>query len=76
VVIMRTGSGEATVEHGRTGLLASDLDEFRAQLADLVQDKRRCLSMGEVARHYVARHHSLEVRLGRLESLLKEHRES
>jgi glycosyltransferase involved in cell wall biosynthesis len=71
VVTMRTGSGEATVEHGRTGLLASDVDEFRAQLADLVQDKQRCLSMGEAARDYVAAHHSLEARLRHLESLLE-----
>ena len=39
VVTMRTDSAELTVQDGRTGLLAKDLDEFRAQLASLTADR-------------------------------------
>jgi glycosyltransferase involved in cell wall biosynthesis len=71
VVTMRTASAETTVEHGRTGLLAGNVDEFRAQLADLLRDRERCMSMGETARDYVARHHSLDVRIRQVEALLE-----
>jgi glycosyltransferase involved in cell wall biosynthesis len=71
VVTMRTGSAEATVDEGRTGLLARDMDDFRVRLAELLDDRERCRAMGEAARAYVARHHSLEVRIGQLESLLR-----
>jgi glycosyltransferase involved in cell wall biosynthesis len=70
VVTIRTGSAEATVDDRRTGLLAGDLDEFRAQLAGLLGSRERCRSMGEAARDYVAKHHSLEVRVQQLESML------
>jgi glycosyltransferase involved in cell wall biosynthesis len=75
VVTMRTGSAEATVDDGRTGLLAADLDEFRARLAELLADRERCRAMGRAARAYVASHHSLEVRVRQLESLLEGQRE-
>jgi glycosyltransferase involved in cell wall biosynthesis len=71
VVTMRTRSAETTVEDGRTGLLARDLDEFRARLEELLGDRERCEGMGRAAREYVARHHSLEVRLAQLESMLR-----
>lgn len=71
VVTMRTGSAETTVEDGRTGVLARDLDEFRARLEELLGDRERCEAMGRAAREYVARHHSVEVRLQQLESLLE-----
>jgi glycosyltransferase involved in cell wall biosynthesis len=70
VVTMRTGSAEATVDDGRTGLLARDAQEFRAQLAELLANRDRCERMGRQAREYVTRHHSLEVRIGQLERFL------
>jgi glycosyltransferase involved in cell wall biosynthesis len=72
VVTMRTGSAEATVDDGRTGLLARDVHEFRAQLAELLGNRARCQRMGHEAREYVSRHHSLEVRVRQLESLLED----
>jgi glycosyltransferase involved in cell wall biosynthesis len=71
VVTMRTGSAEATVDDGRTGLLAGDAHDFRAQLAELLGNRERCERMGREAREYVARNHSLEVRVRQLESLLE-----
>jgi glycosyltransferase involved in cell wall biosynthesis len=71
VVLRRTGSAEVTVEHGRTGLLAADQNEFRAHLAALVQDRQRCRAMGKAARDYVSGRHSLEVRLRELERALE-----
>jgi glycosyltransferase involved in cell wall biosynthesis len=76
VVTMRTGSAEATVDDGHTGLLAGDFNEFRARLAELLGNRARCEAMGRAAREYVARHHSREVRVGQLESLLEGQRES
>jgi glycosyltransferase involved in cell wall biosynthesis len=73
---MRTGSAEATVDDGRTGLLAGNVDEFRARLAELLGDRERCQAMGRAACEYVTRHHSLEVRVRQLESLLEGQRES
>jgi glycosyltransferase involved in cell wall biosynthesis len=70
VVTMRTGSAEATVDDGRTGLLAANGDEFRARLAELLGNRERCRAMGQAAREYVARHHSLEVRVRQLEEFL------
>jgi glycosyltransferase involved in cell wall biosynthesis len=70
VVTMRTGSAEATVEDGRTGLLASNVDEFRARLAELLSNRERCLAMGLAAREYVTNHHSVEVRVRQLEDAL------
>jgi glycosyltransferase involved in cell wall biosynthesis len=76
VVTMRTGSAEATVDDGRSGLLAANGDEFRALLSELLGNRERCEAMGRAAREYVARHHSLEVRVRQLESLLDGQRES
>jgi len=70
VVTIRTGSAEATVDDGRTGLLARDVHEFRARLAELLGDRERCERMGLAAREYVMRHHSLEVRVRQFEDML------
>ena len=72
VVTMRTESGEISVEDGRTGLLATDLDEFRAQLASLTADRARCERMGRAARNFIARSHTIDVRVGQIEALLTE----
>jgi phosphatidylinositol alpha-1,6-mannosyltransferase len=70
VVALRNGSAELTVEAGRTGLLADDMDEFRSQLAALVADRAQSAAMGEAARRYVLERHSIDVRAGQLEELL------
>lgn len=62
VVTMRTGSAEITVDDGRTGLLAADLDEFREHIAALTADPARCESMGTAAREYFLDRHSIAVR--------------
>jgi glycosyltransferase involved in cell wall biosynthesis len=71
VVTMRTESAEITVQDGRTGLLAGDLNEFRDHLASLTGDPRRCESMGREARDYVASSHSIDVRAQQLEEILR-----
>jgi glycosyltransferase involved in cell wall biosynthesis len=70
VVTMRTRSAELTVKAGSTGVLARDLDEFGSQLGTLVEDRTRCESMGEAAREYVVRHHSVARRIDQIEELL------
>lgn len=70
VVTLHTRSAELTVDAGRTGLLAKDLAEFSALLAALACDRARCAAMGEAAQDYVARHHSMKVRIGQIEELL------
>jgi glycosyltransferase involved in cell wall biosynthesis len=74
VVTMRTGSGEITVEHGRTGLLAEDLEAFRHHLATLLSDPIRSKAMGSAGRDYIAGLHSVEVRADQLEELLADDR--
>ncbi len=71
VITMRTRSAEITVEEGRTGLLANDVQEFRAQVAALAADRARCRSMGQAAREYVRRHHSIDTRVRQIEALLQ-----
>jgi len=71
VVTMRTESAEITVQDGRTGLLAADLNEFRDHLATLTSDRRRCESMGREARDYIVSYHSIDVRTRQLEELLR-----
>ena len=68
---MRTESAEITVQDGRTGLLAGDLNEFRDHLASLTGDRRRSESMGREARDYVAGSHSIDVRAQQLEEILR-----
>lgn len=72
VVTMRTDSADLTIDPGRTGLLAADLQEFEQQLAALVADRRRCREMGRAARRYALGFHSLDVRIAQIEALLAE----
>jgi glycosyltransferase involved in cell wall biosynthesis len=73
VVVMKTPSAALTVDDGRTGLLASDLEEFRRALDALASDRPRCEAMGLAAREYVASFHSIEVRARQIEALLDGH---
>jgi glycosyltransferase involved in cell wall biosynthesis len=70
VVTTDTRASRLTVAAGRTGLLAANIDEFRAQLRELVQDADRRRRLGEAGPEYVARHHSLGVRLDQIETML------
>jgi glycosyltransferase involved in cell wall biosynthesis len=72
VVTLRTRSAELTVQHGRTGLLARDDAEWRGQLRLLVGDPAGRRAMGEAARAYVARQHSVVTRARQIEALLLE----
>jgi glycosyltransferase involved in cell wall biosynthesis len=72
VVTMRTDSAELTVDEGRTGLLADDLDEFREQLATLAADRARAKSMGTAARQFIADHHSIDARASQIEEWLRD----
>ena len=71
VVTMRTDSGEISIQHGRTGLLADDVDEFRSYLGALVSDRGRCETMGRAASEHFAAHLSMERHLETVESLLR-----
>jgi glycosyltransferase involved in cell wall biosynthesis len=70
VVTMRTGSAQLIVDDGRTGLLAGDIEEFRTHLAALVADQVRCDEMGQAAREYASRVHSMDVRVREILALL------
>jgi glycosyltransferase involved in cell wall biosynthesis len=70
VVTMRTPAAELTVVDGRTGLLAKNLEEFRAHAARLAGDRVLCEAMGQAAREYVATYHSMEIRIRQIEDLL------
>lgn len=70
VVTMQTRSAEFIVDAGRTGLLAKDMEEFQAHMAALARDKARCESMGDAAREYIAKLHSMETRIRQIEDLL------
>ena len=70
VITMHTRSAELIVEPGRTGLLAKDLEEFQACMAALSSDRSRCDSMGQAARDYIAKFHSIEARARQIEEML------
>jgi glycosyltransferase involved in cell wall biosynthesis len=72
VVTMRTGSGELTVDDGRTGLLANTLDDFRVHVATLLSDRHRCTQMGEPARRFIIERHSTDARAREIEEVLAE----
>jgi phosphatidylinositol alpha-1,6-mannosyltransferase len=72
VVTMHTDSAELTVEACRTGLLAKTLDEFQTHVASLARDKARCQQMGQAGREYIAKFHSIEIRVRQMEELLFE----
>jgi glycosyltransferase involved in cell wall biosynthesis len=70
VVTMRNRSAELTVQHGQTGLLAADLEEFHAHLALLIRDRQLCESLGQAGQEYVARFHTMKMRVQQIEQLL------
>ncbi len=70
VVVMDNDSMRRIVDAGRTGLLASNLDEFREHMAALARDRRRCDEMGRRAREYIERRHSMESQVDQLEEML------
>jgi glycosyltransferase involved in cell wall biosynthesis len=70
VVTTDSRASRVTVEAGRTGLLARNLEEFAARICQLADDRERCRRMGEAAREYVASRHSLDVRIDQIEELL------
>jgi phosphatidyl-myo-inositol dimannoside synthase len=70
-VTMDLPAARLTVADGRTGLLARDLVDFADKLAALLGDPERCALMGAEARRYIERRHSIAVRAGQLEELLR-----
>jgi glycosyltransferase involved in cell wall biosynthesis len=70
IVGLRTPSMEVTVDDPRTGLLAKDVDEFRDQLAMLLRKPAVRESMGQAARRYIDRFHSIEGRVRQIEDML------
>ena len=70
VVTMRTGSGELTVDAGRSGLLADTIEEFKDHLAALASDRTHCSEMGRAARQYFSEIHSTDIRATQIEELL------
>jgi glycosyltransferase involved in cell wall biosynthesis len=74
VVTTRTRSAEMTVDPGRTGLLASDREEFAEQMGTLARDRMLCQEMGAAAQEYVERAHSMEARVRQIEDLIRPRR--
>jgi glycosyltransferase involved in cell wall biosynthesis len=70
VVTMQTTLAQMTLEEGRTGLLAKDLNELPAHLLTLAQDRNRCDEMGRAGAAFVARSFSIEARARQIEELL------
>lgn len=70
VVVMRSTSAEATVQDGRTGLLADDRAEFREHVVSLAADGERSRSMGRAAREYAASSHSIDRQVAEIETWL------
>jgi glycosyltransferase involved in cell wall biosynthesis len=70
IVTTDTPASRVTIRADRTGLLASDLDDFAVQLRKLASDRALCRRMGEAARDYVAAFHTLDVRIDQIEELL------
>jgi phosphatidylinositol alpha-1,6-mannosyltransferase len=70
VVTMQTDSAQLTVDAGRTGLLARNLEEFQVHLRALVRDKDRCEEMGRAGPEYIAGFHSIEAFASQIEELL------
>ncbi|HEX2711331.1 MAG TPA: glycosyltransferase family 4 protein [Candidatus Acidoferrales bacterium] len=70
VVTMQTALAQMTVEAGRTGLLARDLNELPAHLLTLAQDRNLCDEMGRAGAAFVARSFSIEARARQIEELL------
>lgn len=70
VVAIRNRSTELTVDDGRTGLLAKDMDEFQVHLALLVSDPVLRERLGNAGPEYIAKHHSIERRVEQIEEML------
>jgi glycosyltransferase involved in cell wall biosynthesis len=70
VLTTSSRSSRLTVDDGRTGLLARDLEQFKAHLAALTRDRRRCELMGQAGPGYITRFHSMEGRIEQIEHLL------
>jgi glycosyltransferase involved in cell wall biosynthesis len=70
VVTMHNELAQLTVEAGRTGLLAKDLNDLSAHLRALAEDRNRCDEMGRAAAAFVARSFSIEARATQIEELL------
>jgi len=70
VVTMGIRSAELTVDSGRTGLLAKDLDEFQTHMAALTRDRTLCESMGCAGREYIQEFHSMQTRVKQIEGML------
>lgn len=70
VVTTDSRASRVTVEAGRTGLLATRLEEFATCIRELAEDRERCRRMGEAGREYVASRHSLDVRIDQIEEML------
>ena len=66
-----TPSAERILDSGRTGLLASDLDDFANQLESLIVDEERCEQMGRAARAWSGEHFSMESYVHRIEHFLR-----
>lgn len=70
VVTMRTRSSQLTVQDGKTGLLATDLNDFRQAISTLAKNRLLTREMGRSAAEFIAEHHSLERRIDQIESML------
>jgi glycosyltransferase involved in cell wall biosynthesis len=70
VLALRTPSAELTVADGRTGILATDLDDFARQLSALTGDRPRSKRLGRAARDYFASCHSIDSRAEQIERAL------
>jgi glycosyltransferase involved in cell wall biosynthesis len=70
VLTMNTAAARLTVAADSTGVLANDIEEFGTRLRELTQDRARCRRMGEAGPAYIARFHTLSVRLDQIEDML------
>jgi glycosyltransferase involved in cell wall biosynthesis len=70
VVTMRSRSSQLTVQDGKTGLLATDLNDFRQAISTLAMNRHSTREMGHAAAEFIAEHHSLKRRIDQIESIL------
>jgi glycosyltransferase involved in cell wall biosynthesis len=60
------------LDHGRTGLLATDQEDFGRLLRDVLRGPEMLIQIGQAARRYALEHHSWERHLDRYEELFEE----
>lgn len=60
------------LDHGRTGLLAADPEDFKRLLLEVLRSPEKLLLYGQAARKYVVERHSWERHLDRYEELFDE----